>query len=166
MNNTYTIISRQDTYTKYDRCSGFDGAFDGGFKQEWFNDYNEAINYYADLLVEDKHVIPNQDNPYAYEHTLYINGKSTSISWNQLNNNEQERSALTDIEEAFFRDADELYITKSHNYLINKENERLAKERKSREALELKKQADEEAKRESDLKTLARLKEQYEGKGA
>jgi hypothetical protein len=166
MTHTYTIISKQDTYVEWDRCGGYDGTHDGGFQQAWFTDRDMALDYLTDLQLKDKYVIPNEDNSYQYEHTLYIDGKSTSISWENLRDDNDEYERLYALEQEFQEDASKLFRTKEALFLAKQVEERLAKERKAQEAKEA--QAREAAlrKRESDLATLARLKEQYEGKGS
>lgn len=162
--STYTIISKQDTYVAWDRCGGYDGTYDGGFHQEWFTDRDAALAYWAEWMFKDKYIIPHEDNSYSYEHTLYIDGKSTSISYSNLQGDDAEYDRLNALEQEFFEDAAKLYQVKESEFLAKREAERLEKLRKEQEAKEAREREAALRKRESDLATLARLKEEYEGK--
>jgi hypothetical protein len=149
--STYTISSKQDTYVAWDRCGGYDGTYDGGFHQEWFTDRDAALAYWAEWMFKDKYIIPHEDNSCSYEHTLYIDGKSTSISYRNLQGDDGEYDRLS-------------AQVKEVEFLAKREAERLEKLCKEQEAKEAREREAALRKRESDLATLARLKEEYEGK--
>lgn len=162
---TYTIIARQETRVAWDRCSGYDGTYEGGFSMEWFTDRDEALKHWAERLFINKYTVKEEENTYEYELTLFIDGKSTSVSYHNLRNDDDEYDRLNRAEEDFRTDGDELFSVKEKEFLAKREAERLEKLRKEEEAAEARRVEAAEKKRRTDLETLARLQAEY-GKGS
>lgn len=159
---TYTIISYQPHDWWYDRCSGTAETYAGDFLQEWFTDRDEALAYWADRMMYDTFELPEKDNREPYEHYLYIDGKCARVSSQRMPDDEY--NELSHLESEFEDEARALYLVKKAEREAKLLEERLRKEEAAREAAAAAAAERELRKRESDLATLARLKEEYEGK--
>ena len=157
----YTIIAKQETHVAWDRCSGYDGTYEGGFQMEWFNDRAKALEFWAERLFQNKYIVKEEENTYEYELTLFIDGKSTSVSYSNLRDDDEEYDRLNRLEEDFRSDGDELFAVKEKEFLARREAERLEKRRQEAEAQQARIAEAAARKRKQDLETLARLQAEY-----
>lgn len=159
MNNIYTIISIQETYTHYSRC-GYEGTYDGSTKQKWFSDLNLAIEYLADLKIKDKYVIPESENPYSFEHTVYINGMSSNND-SDITLDDESWDALLKLENDFEYALDQKFEGMETKFLADRKAKLEEEARIHDEQWEKSVKEQAERQREADLETLARLQKQY-----